>query len=39
LDNEVRDDPSIINLHERPVGIEDADDPHVNTVLTLIGIG
>ena len=37
LDDEVADDPSVIRMHVRPVGVENTDDFYPETALSVIG--
>ena len=36
LDDEVADDPAVVDGHARPVGVEDADDPGLDLVLPVV---
>src|SRR6202158_5124287 len=37
--HEIRDDPSVVKLHARSVGIEDADDVRIHVVIAAVGHG
>src|SRR2546422_5320636 len=37
LYDEVRDDPPVLWPHPRPVRVEDADDPRVQSVIAVVG--